>query len=367
MHVAPAVLAFLIGLGAGTERPAASLEGPVWRLRALGDRDAAATGAGQAVTAQFESGRISGTSGCNRYTGSYTLEADRVVLGPLAGTMMACDEPIMALEGAFLKAFSGTVHYAIQDGRLSITAASGTRLVFEAEPARSIEGVSWSVTNYNNGRQAVVGLEADTKITLAFQDGIARGNAGCNDYHAAYTLDGSRLSVKAPASTRMMCPGEARMRQEHDFLAALETAATWSVAGSQLELRTADDALVLMASTVAPTPSPTPADQVMFRARGNEPFWSLEIGPAGLTYHALGEDALVFPYSPPRHLHGRLVWGATLPGPPQRGLVAALQKKPCMDTMSGEKFAWTALVRIDGRPLNGCAHEGPATPATNRP
>jgi heat shock protein HslJ len=371
MRVATAVVVFLMGLTAESDgieasratptpaaRAAASLEGPVWRLRALGDRGKTAVAAGQGVTAEFESGRVSGVSACNRFTGSFTLKGDRLTLSPLAGTLMACDEPAMALENSFLKAFAGTVRFRIAGGRLTVTAASGTKLVFEAEAAVFIEGTQWKVTNYNNGRQAVVSLEEGTAITLAFQDGTAHGNAGCNDFRAAYALDGHRLSIKAPSSTRKACPNEAWMTQERAFLAALETAATWTVRSGVLELRTADDAMVLLASAGAPT---------TFRARGNEPFWALEIGPAGLTYSAPGEEPVVFPYAPARELGGKLSWKTTLGGSKPRTLDAVLEKRPCQDTMSGERFPWTAEVHLDGRLLRGCAHDGSASSEKNRP
>ena len=37
-----------------------------------------------------ESGRVTGSGGCNSITGSYHLNGDQLSFGPLAGTMMAC-------------------------------------------------------------------------------------------------------------------------------------------------------------------------------------------------------------------------------------------------------------------------------------
>ena len=47
---------------------------------------------------------VSGSSGCNTFTGSYTLDGINVTIGPLASTMMACEQPVMDQEAAFLKA-----------------------------------------------------------------------------------------------------------------------------------------------------------------------------------------------------------------------------------------------------------------------
>ena len=60
----------------------------------------------------------------------------------------------------------------------------------------------------------------------------------------SYTLDGQNITIQPAATTRKMCPGEGVMEQETLFLTALTTAATWSISGNELELRTADGALV---------------------------------------------------------------------------------------------------------------------------
>ena len=74
------------------------------------------------------------------------------------------------------------------------------------------------------------------------EDGTLSGSAGCNRYNAPFELDGAKIKIGAAATTRMMCD-EPIMQQEQLYLAALETAATYKVEGSKLELRTADGAL----------------------------------------------------------------------------------------------------------------------------
>jgi heat shock protein HslJ len=47
-------------------------------------------------------GRVSGNSGCNRFTGAYEIAEDgSIKIGPLASTRMACPEPEMAAETKF--------------------------------------------------------------------------------------------------------------------------------------------------------------------------------------------------------------------------------------------------------------------------
>lgn len=133
--------------------PAKPLEGVSWRLTGLPGQDAKALAAlPRPVTVRFERGRVAGTSGCNRLTGSYEVEGDRVTLGPLAGTMMACPEPAMTIEAAFRAAFSGVVRYAVEGERLRLTVEKGAVLTFEAEPPPRLEGMTRDVTGFDNGR-----------------------------------------------------------------------------------------------------------------------------------------------------------------------------------------------------------------------
>lgn len=61
-------------------------------------------GAGPALTVHFD-GKVEGTTGCNRFTGTAEMDAGTLILGPLAVTEMACMEPEkMEREAALLKA-----------------------------------------------------------------------------------------------------------------------------------------------------------------------------------------------------------------------------------------------------------------------
>ena len=142
---------------AGQTESATALESTSWRLASLpGQPPAVLSSLKRGVTARFEAGRVTGFAGCNNFTGPYTLKGNSLTVGVLAGTMMACPEPAMSLERAFHAALTGTHSYAISGERLSLTTGAGARLMFEKEAAVTLEGGSWEVTGFNNGRQAVV-------------------------------------------------------------------------------------------------------------------------------------------------------------------------------------------------------------------
>jgi heat shock protein HslJ len=219
---------------------ASPLEGATWRLAQIsGTEPAGLAGLTRAVTVQFEDGLARGFSGCNNFTGGYRLEGDRLQLGQLASTMMACPDPAMSVENAFQAAFAGTFEFTVDGDRLLVSAASGESLSFERVAPPQLDGSAWKVTNYNNNRQAVVGVIGDSDITLVFGAEEVSGSAGCNRFWASYTTDGDSISFGPAATTRMACE-EPLMTQEQAFLAALASAVTWRIDGNVLDMHRAD-------------------------------------------------------------------------------------------------------------------------------
>ncbi len=80
---------------------------------------------------QFGSdGRVSGNSGCNRFTGSYEAAEDgSIKIGPLAATRMACPEPAMSAEAKFLSALDAARRYERDGIRLSLRGEDGSVLM----------------------------------------------------------------------------------------------------------------------------------------------------------------------------------------------------------------------------------------------
>ena len=148
----------------------------------------------------------------------------------------------MRVETAYLAALGQITGYQLQDGLLQLTYGSGQALTFKPAAISGLDGSSWRVTGYNNGRQAVVSLAAGTTISLLFADGKVSGQA-CNSYNGSYTQDGDKVTISPLVSTEMMCPEAGVMEQETAYLAALQAAATWQIDGSKLTLRDAAGAM----------------------------------------------------------------------------------------------------------------------------
>lgn len=79
-----------------------ALVGTEWQLVELGG---APVLAGVNVTLAFpESGRVAGLGSCNRFFGTYTLVQDRIAIGQLGSTRIACDGPVSTQEHRYLAA-----------------------------------------------------------------------------------------------------------------------------------------------------------------------------------------------------------------------------------------------------------------------
>lgn len=227
------------------------LEGATWQLTriTLADSQVHSVPSGVEATATFANGSVSGSGGCNRYTASYTVDAGKLTIGMAASTMMACPEPQMMVEQPLMAALAATTAYRIEDGQLALLDTQGHEIAtFKVQPPVALKGVTWRATVYNNGRSAAVSLIDGSEITATFgTDGVLSGSAGCNHYRAAYVIEGSSITIQAPAATRKICSDpKGVMQQESEYLKALTTTATYAIQGQQLELRTAEDALVAL-------------------------------------------------------------------------------------------------------------------------
>jgi len=232
--------------------PAASagrgIEGRRWKLAGVQGIEADLRAARAPASARFSDGRIDGFGGCNHFTGAYTLDGDRLVIGSLAATMMACPPATMALETAVTRALAGTFRVDVGERTLTLSAPTGHVLAFEEARDPALDGGRWTVTGFNNGRQAVVSPLARTKLWVQFAQGSVRGHAGCNTFRAPYAVDGNRVAIGAMVVTRKACAAADVMRQEREFLAALRSATTWAIdARGMLDMHRADGERVLTA------------------------------------------------------------------------------------------------------------------------
>lgn len=200
------------------------------------------------ITAEFdEEGRVGGTSGCNSYSTTYTVDGNRIKLGEeMIGTLMACPDPVMEQERVYLEALGAAVTSEIVDNELTLFDTDGNPLARYQAVYQELADTSWEVISYNTGTQAVTSVIIGTEITAEFsEEGQLSGNASCNQYNTTYETDGNKINIGPVAVTRMLCSEpDGIMEQEARYLAALGTAETYKIQGLNMEMRTSEGSLV---------------------------------------------------------------------------------------------------------------------------
>jgi len=106
----------------------AGLAGTAWEVSGYntGRQAVSSVRAGSRITLEFSAdGGLSGSSGCNRFSGPWTLAGGALRVGPLRTTRMACEPEVMQQEAAFLAALQGATVVRREGERLELRTAEG--------------------------------------------------------------------------------------------------------------------------------------------------------------------------------------------------------------------------------------------------
>ena len=221
---------------ASASTPATELAGTNWVLSSAVIDDEDVASAGVAALDFGTDGTLSGTTGCNNFSGTYEQDGDdlSIELGPT--TLAACtDAALTAQEQAILEglpeveSFRATPQLELLDGD------DDTLLIYDPDTA-GLEGTSWTATGVNNG-SAVESNQLTEMISAEFRSGgVITGNSGCNEYNGSYATSGTDgLSITDVAGTLKACD-DATMTLEGQYLAALGNTATYQLSGGTLTL-----------------------------------------------------------------------------------------------------------------------------------
>jgi uncharacterized lipoprotein YbaY/heat shock protein HslJ len=108
------------------------LENTWWKLTRLGEKPVWVGEGQQEPYLILKTDRMEGSGGCNRMTGSYTLDGEKVAFGPIATTLMACLTGAET-EKAFHEALGRAGTWKIEGQHLELLDAEGAMVArFEA-------------------------------------------------------------------------------------------------------------------------------------------------------------------------------------------------------------------------------------------
>jgi heat shock protein HslJ len=161
----------------------ADLQGHTWYLETFKDAQGNQTPilAGSQITVEFRvDGTVGGSAGCNTYSGSYQVDGDKLQIGQLASTMMACLDPagLMEQETAYLQVLSDAASFRLVDSMLDLLDDAGqVVLVYTetppatAQPPASTGEVPASISQ-EGLENAVYRLDSTASGGVQLTDGV---------------------------------------------------------------------------------------------------------------------------------------------------------------------------------------------------
>ena len=115
----------------------AELSGTTWKLSQLDGRLALGEAEAKVATMQLDvaTQRVTGSTGCNRYSGGFALEGDAIRFSPAAMTRMVCPAAAMLQESAFAAMLGKAARLKVSGQQLEIYDEVGSVIArFDAMP-----------------------------------------------------------------------------------------------------------------------------------------------------------------------------------------------------------------------------------------
>lgn len=194
------------------------------------------------------------------------------------------------------------------------------------------------------------------------------GATGCNRLNGTFELSGgNRIRFSPLATTRMMCVGN---RTEPRFLTALKQTDCYRIGSDQLLLYRGKVLLAKFRSAKVADSGTTAGEGARigqyirwrdqfdqgadFIAKGNEPFWSLEISEGkGLHFKTPdGKGITTPPISPIRLMD--VAASSYRYQQQSTAITAIVYDQACTDDMSGEQFSHKVEVTVNEQRYKGC-------------
>ena len=204
--------------------------------------------------------RLEGTTGCGRYFGAYTLDAERLGMGIISKGPDPCDVATTEEAVAYSVALEAVSSWRAMDDAVELLDEDGTvRVVLARSEAAGLPG-DWSATRYARANGEPAEPISERPILLIFDaDGSLRGSTGCRSIEGLYTRQAD-LVVIAPVDTiGLPCEGEVRA-QERRLLRIFESTVFWQRNGDRLVLADASGAPLLELTAVEDSPAVVPSE-----------------------------------------------------------------------------------------------------------
>lgn len=178
---------------------------------------------------------VSGFIGCNRITGTFSVEnKSNIKFNQLATTRMACPE--MKLENNVLKLLNTANSFTIKNGKLTLNTSNTLVATFYKMSDNKIVNKYWKLKKLEGNSIQMAANQEREQYFILKSDGSITGFAGCNHFNGNYELaEGNRISIqKNMAVTLKACPNV--IVNESAFLKVFELADNYTINGDTLNL-----------------------------------------------------------------------------------------------------------------------------------
>jgi heat shock protein HslJ len=182
-------------------------------------------------------GVVFGSTGCNRFSGTYAMNGDQLNINVTIVTVIECDFG-METEAAYLAALRDPLTYKIEFNRLVLVSEMNA-LVFVGEE-QSVNGL-WKVSTLGGPGNPVEmtfdqTIQANFTLEEGSNTGLLSGSTPCQDYDVRFFVDRNLISISVQ---EVNDPGQCQGGSELDsqYFDALDKAVTYEFSRGNLLLR----------------------------------------------------------------------------------------------------------------------------------
>jgi heat shock protein HslJ/uncharacterized membrane protein len=291
---------------------------------------------------------IDGHAGCNSYRGSAMVDGTRFRFAPLATTRMMCAAAVMDQERRFLDALARARSATIANGLLTLRDESGAAILrFSSHPA----GQDAPVAN------PALATHAPPASPGALPDGVLRAYV----WQCAEAATLTMRNLLAERAIELSLPqGPTRLDQTVSgsgvrYANADESIVFWTRGGGATLQRTGTPDVSCIERRADSLREDARVRGVVYRALGNEPGWTLEVGPGGKLDWTTdyGRDRYEFEgaiETVDATGNGRTFSASN----GHQTLEVTLRPEPCVDD-GGVAYDHTASIDFAGGAFRGCA------------
>jgi heat shock protein HslJ len=187
----------------------------------------------------FANGKIAGTTGINKFSGTYSTGSGNQIAIKVHLTTDATGTPdASGTQDALISAFGSATKYAAGADALTLFGSDGlTVLAGKAVVSRPLIGTTWKMAMYDDRGGNLVSALTSSAVLAAFNNkGMLQGSCGLDAYHCKYAMEGSNIKIETPQLVPLISQPDV-VAQEAAYLLAVPKAATYAIQEGKLFLR----------------------------------------------------------------------------------------------------------------------------------